>query len=155
MIEIFKKNNLINIKNSNNTIVSLNIENEEVKIWDYIIDSPWEYEKSEILLEVMEYSNKLFYNFLIEWKVIFILFHDNFEQKEEIMSFFWDIDILLIIWTKNSTKIIENIEAKIVIPFGEWKNLFLNTISQYKEELEVFKLKWDIWNENTEFINLK
>jgi hypothetical protein len=86
---------------------------------------------------------------------VFVLFDDNFEQKEEIMSFFWDIDILLINWTKNATKIIENIEARIIIPFGEWKDVFLNILGQHKEEIESFKLKWEIWNENTEFINLK
>jgi len=155
MIEIFNKDNLVNIKNSDNVIVTLNTQNKEVKIWDYTIDYPGEYEKSGILLEVKEYDNKFFYSFLIEWKVVFVLFDDNFEQKEEIMSFFWDIDILLINWTKNATKIIENIEARIVIPFGEWKDVFLNILGQHKEEIESFKLKWEIWNENTEFINLK
>jgi len=155
MIEIFNKDNLVNIKNSDNVIVTLNTQNKEVKIWDYTIDYPGEYEKSGILLEVKEYDNKFFYSFLIEWKVVFVLFDDNFEQKEEIMSFFWDIDILLINWTKNATKIIENIEARIVIPFGEWKDVFLKILGQHKEEIESFKLKWEIWNENTEFINLK
>jgi len=155
MIEIFNKDNLVNIKNSDNVIVTLNTQNKEVKIWDYTIDYPGEYEKSGILLEVKEHDNKFFYSFLIEWKVVFILFDDNFEQKEEIMSFFWDIDILLINWTKNATKIIENIEARIIIPFGEWKDVFLNILGQHKEEIESFKLKWEIWNENTEFINLK
>lgn len=155
MIEIFNKDNLVNIKNSDNVVVTLNTQNKEVKIWDYVVDFPGEYEKSGILLEVKEYDNKFFYSFLIEWKVVFVLFYDDFEQKEEIMSFFWDIDILLIAWTKNSTKIIENIEARVVIPFGEWKDIFLNSISQHKEEIEVFKLKWEMWVENTEFVNLK
>lgn len=155
MIEIFNKNNLINIKNSDNVVVSADIEKKEIKIDDYVIDFPGEYEKSGILLEVKEYENKLFYSFLIEQKVIFVLFHDDFEQKEEIMSFFWDIDILLVIWSKNSTKIIENIETRVIIPFGEGKDLFLHTLSQHKEEIEIFKLKWEMWVENTEFVNLK
>lgn len=155
MIEVFNKENLVNIKNSDNVIITLNTVNKEVKIGDYLIDFPGEYEKSWILLEVMEYSEKFFYSFLIEWKVVFALFDDEFEMKEEIMSFFWDIDILLIVWTKNSTKIVENIEARVVIPFGEWKEVFLNTLGQHKEEIESFKLKWEMWDENTEFINLK
>ncbi len=155
MIEIFNKNQIVNIKNSDNVIVSLDTEKKEVSIGDYLIDFPGEYEKSGILLEVMEYDNKFFYSFLIEWKVVFVLFYDDFEQKEEIMSFFGDVDVLLITGSKNSPKIVENVEARVVIPFGEWKDLFLHTLSQHKEEIEVFKLKWDMWDENTEFVNLK
>jgi len=40
-------------------------------------------------------------------------------MKEEITSFFGDVDILLIVGTKNSPKIVENIEARVVVPFGE------------------------------------
>lgn len=155
MIEIFNKNNLVNIKNSDNIIVTLDTETKTVKIGDYLVDFPWEYEKSGILLEVMEYDQKLFYSFLIETKVVLAVFDDNFEMKEEIMSFFWDVDVLLITWTKNSPKLVENIEARVVIPFWEWKDVFLHAISQHKEEVEVFKLKWDMWDENTEFVNLK
>lgn len=155
MIEIFNKNNVINIKNSDNKIVFINVEDKTVKIEDYLVDFPWEYEKSWILLEVMEYEQKLFYSFLIEWKVVLVIFEEVFEMKEEIMSFFWDVDVLLIIWTKNSPKIVENIEARVVIPFWEWKDLFLNTLWQHKEEIEVFKLKAEMGDENTEFINLK
>jgi hypothetical protein len=104
---------------------------------------------------VMEYEQKLFYSLLIEWKVIVVIFEDTFETSEKILSFFWDVDILFIIGTKNASKIVENIEAKVVIPFWEWKDVFLTILWQHKEELEIFKLKGDIWLENTEFINLK
>ncbi len=155
MIEIFNKNDLVNIKNSDNITVTLNISNKEVKIGDYIIDFPGEYEKSWVLLEVKEYDGKLFYSFLIEWKVVVAIFDDNFEMKEEIMSFFWDVDVLLIVWTKNSPKIVESIEARVVIPFWEGKDIFLHTLSQHKEEIDIFKLKWEMWVETTEFVNLK
>lgn len=155
MIEIYNKNNVVNIKNSDNKIVFVDILNKTVKIDDYLIDFPWEYEKSSILVEVMEYENILFYSLLIESKIILVIFEESFEMKEEIMSFFWDVDVLLIIGTKNSPKIVENIEARVVIPFWEWKDVFLNTLGQHKEEMESFKLKADLWIENTEFINLK
>lgn len=155
MIEIFNKENIVNIKNSDNKVVFVDTVNKTIKIDDYLIDFPGEYEKSSILVEVMEYEGKLFYSLLIESKVILIIFEDNFEMKEEIMSFFWDVDILLITWTKNSPKIVENIEARVVIPFWEWKDVFLNTLGQHKEEIESFKLKWEMGDENTEFVNLK
>lgn len=155
MIEIFNKNDVINIKNSQNILINFNVNSKDVYIWDYNINFPWEYEKSWILLEVMEYEGKLFYNFLVEWNTIVIIFDDNFEIKESILSFFWDVDILLINWTKNSNKIVENIETKVVIPFWELKNVFLHSISQHKEEIDTFKLKSDFWLENTEYVNLK
>ncbi len=155
MIEIYNKENVVNIKNSDNTIVFVDVTKKTVQISDYLIDFPWEYEKSSILVEVKEYENILFYSLLIEWKIILVILEESFEMKEEIMSFFWDIDVLLIIGTKNSPKIVENIEARVVIPFWEWKDIFLNTLGQHKEEVENFKLKAELWVENTEFINLK
>ncbi len=155
MIEIVNVGNILQIKNSDNVIVRCNKDTYEVAIDDYKIDFPGEYEKSWILLEVAEFQEKLFYSFLIEGKVVFVLFYDDFELKEEIISFFWDIDILLVVGSKNAPKIVENIEARVVIPFGEGKDLFLHTLGQHKEEIETFKLKWEMWLENTEFINLK
>lgn len=155
MIEILNTNKNIQIKNSDNVVVSCNISTYEVQIGEYKIDFPGEYEKSWVLLEVLEYDEKLFYSFLVEWKVIVVLFHDDFEMKEEVMSFFWDVDVLLVTGTKNASKIVENIEARVVIPFWEGKDIFLNTLGQHKEEIEIFKLKWEMWIENTEFINLK
>lgn len=155
MVEIFNKNEILQIKNSDNVIVSVDIKNKEVSISDYKIDFPGEYEKSWILLEVLEKNQKMFYSFLIEWNTVVVIFDDDFEMKEEVMSFFWDVDVLLIVWSKNSPKIVENIEARVVIPFWEWKDMFFHTLSQHKEEIDTFKLKSEMWVENTEFINLK
>lgn len=155
MVEIFKKNNLLNIKSQDNKYITINISSFEVFIEDMLIDFPWEYEKWWILAEVKEYEQKLFYNFLIDWKVIFVLFYNDFELKEDILSFFWDIDVLLVLRDKKVIKIIENIEAKYIIPFGEQKNMFLNLLSLNLEEQEVFKLKWDFLGDNMEFVNLK
>lgn len=155
MIEIFNTGSSIQIKNSDNVTLHCNKETFEVSIGDYKIDFPWEYEKSWVLLEVCEFNEKLFYSFLVEGKVLVVLFYDDFEMKEEIMSFFWDVDILLVVGTKNASKIVENIEARVVIPFWEGKEMFLHALWQHKEEIENFKLKWEMWIENTEFINLK
>jgi hypothetical protein len=52
------------------------------------VNFPGEYEKSEILLEVKNYNGELFYNFSLEGKTLVYFFNENFEIKEEIMSFF-------------------------------------------------------------------
>jgi len=155
MLDIFYKDKDLVIQNSDKKNIKFNIETKKVLLDDYDVSHPWEYEKSEILLEVKEYKENLFYNFLIDWKHLVIVSEDNFEMKEEIMDFFWDVDILIIAWTKDATKIFESIEAKIVIPYWEAKDIFLQTLGQHTEEVEEYKQKWELPFDATEFVNLK
>lgn len=155
MIEVSNNGQIVKIKNSDNSIIELDTQKNTVTVEWFDVNFPGEYEKAGILTEVKEYEEKLFYSLVTEWKTILIVLHDSFEMKEDIMTFFWDVDILLIIGTKNSPKIVENIEARVVIPFGEWKEVFLNTLGQHKEEIDTFKLKAELWVENTEYVNLK
>ena len=154
MIEITKKSEIISVSSSSKSNIILDTNTLEVKIDDLGVNFPGEYEKSWILLEVKEYSDNLFYSFTIESNHLVIINSDNFELKEEILSFFWDVDILIIIWTKQSAKIFESIEARLVVPFGESKDTFLNTLWQHIEETTSYKLKWDFSLEDTEFVNL-
>ena len=156
MIEIQSNWENLIIKNSENKKIEFNYSNKEVKIDWFLIDFPWEYEKAWILLEVKEHENNFFYNFSIDWNALLLIPEDNFELKEEIVSFFGDVDVLLINWTKNSPKIIENVEARVVVPFWEWKDVCLNALWQHKEEVENIKLKSsDFENDETQIINLK
>ncbi len=155
MIEIFNKDNSLVILDWSKKEVILDKSNLKVLLDGFEVDYPWEYEKSWILLEVKEYEEKLFYNFLINWKHLIIINYDSFELKEEILSFFGDVDILIIIWTKESAKIYENIEAKVVVPYGDSKDLFLTTLGQHIEEVEIYKQKWEFPIDATEFVNLK
>lgn len=61
---------------------------------------------------------------------------------------------MIITWTKNAIKMFENIEAKVVIPYGEWKDIFLNSMWQHSEEVSKYKVKSDSDLNNTEFVNL-
>lgn len=153
-MEIRKKKNILEIESDSKWIIYFDEETKEVKIWDLIVSYPWEYEKSGILLEVKEYSWELFYSFAVDSKHIFFVLTDNFELKEEIVSFFWDVDVLIIVWTKKSVNIFENIEARVVIPYGETKSIFLQTLGQNREKVSSFKLKWEYSPDNTEFVNL-
>jgi hypothetical protein len=115
---------------------------------------PWEFEKSGILLEVKIYNDILFYSFMIDQKHLIIVSNDTFELKEEILSFFWDVDILIIKWSKEAINIYENIEARLVVPFGDGKNLFLTSLWQHNESVKSYKLKADFALDATEFVNL-
>lgn len=155
MLDIFYEWKKLLIENSDKKLISFDTETKQVILDWFDVSSPWEYEKSNILLEVKQYLGNLFYHFLISWKHLLIVGEDNFELKEEISDFFWDVDILIIIWTKDACKLFESIEAKIVVPYGESKDIFLNTLGQHIEEVDRYKQKWELPVDNTEFVNLK
>jgi len=141
MIEISYKNpTTITIKNSDKKEINFTFEDKKVFLEDFDVSHPGEYEKSGNLLEVKEYTDLLFYKFLIDGKHMCIVTSDSFELKEEIVSFFGDVDILIIIGTKDAVKIFENIEAKVVVPYGEGKDIFLNTLGQHPEAIKMHKV---------------
>jgi len=155
MLEIFYEKNTLILQNHTKKHVRFDTKTEKVSLEDFDVSHPGEYEKFGVLLEVKDYNDILFYKFLIEGKHVCIVTADKFELKEEILSFFGDIDVLIIVGTKDAVKIFENIEAKVVIPYTEGKDIFLNTLSQHWEEVPKFKsageINWDV----TQFINLK
>jgi len=155
MIDFAYKGNDLIITNDDKKQIVFNTNSLEVVLDWFDSTFPWEYEKSGILLEVKEYENTLFYNFLIDSKHIVIVSKDNFELKEDILSFFWDVDILIIIWTKDSIKIFENIEAKIVIPYWDEKDIFLNNLWKHLEPVKNYKQKAELPFDTTEFVNLE
>jgi hypothetical protein len=106
------------------------------------------------LLEVKEYAWLLFYSFTIDSKHLVIIINDKFELKEDILSFFWDVDILIIPWTRESVKIYENIEARVVVPYWPSKQLFLTELGQNIEEVSSYKIKWELLEDKSEFVNL-
>jgi len=155
MLEFFYKDNALVIASGNKKEIVFDIEDEKIFLDSFLVDMPWEFEKSEILLEVKQWKEKLFYKFNIDNKVVVILLDDNFEAEEEILSFFGDVDILILPWSKASVKIYENIEAKLVLPYNEGKDIFLQALSQHQEAVKEYKLKWELSWERTEFINLE
>ncbi len=154
-MEIFYKNNKLIIQNASKKEVVFNIETKDVSIDSFSISNGWEYEKWSILAEVKDYKGILFYNLTLDAQRIVIITDDTFDFSEEILSFFWDVDLLILPWSKNSIKVYENIEAKMVLPYWEWKDVFFTSISQHKEEIETLKIKWSIQGDITEFVNLK
>jgi len=155
MLEIKSQWNNILIKTSESVNIKLDTQTNSVSMEDFDVTYPGEYEKSWILLEVKEYEGKLFYHFVIATKHVVIVNTESLELKEEIVTFFGDVDILLIHGSKASAKLFENIEAKVVVPFGEWKDIFLNTLGQHIEEVPVAKIKWEMPFDNTEFYNIE
>jgi len=155
MLEIFYDKHVLVLQNHTKKHVRFDTKTAKVALEDFDVSHPGEYEKFGVLLEVKEYNDILFYKFLIEGKHLCIVTVDKFELKEEILSFFGDIDVLIIVGTKDAVKIFENIEAKVVIPYTEGKDVFLNTLSQHGEEVSKFKSAGEVPGDITQFINLK
>lgn len=155
MIQIAYKGDFLEITDSNKTSIQFLSTTGEVILDGFDINFPGEYEKSGILWEVKEYSEILFFKFLIDGKKVAIITSDSFEIKEEILKFFGDIDILVIVGSKQSVKVFENIEAKVVVPYGEGKDIFLNTVGNHADSVQVYKAGADISGDNTEFVNLE
>jgi len=155
MIEIYNKSWVVTLKDKEKNKIVFDTNSGDVKIDDLSVVHPGEFEKSGILLMVKEYNNTLFYSFTMDKKHIVIITDDKFELKEEILSFFWDVDILVITWSKESAKIFENIEARVVVPYWEGKSTFLTTLWQHMEEVESYKVKWEFSIDSTDFVNLK
>ncbi|MFA5917243.1 MAG: hypothetical protein WC850_03355 [Candidatus Gracilibacteria bacterium] len=154
-MEIFYKNNNLIIQNSSKKEVVFNIESNDVSIDSFSISNSGEYEKGSILAEVKDYKGILFYHLTLDTHKIVIITNDTFEFTEEILSFFGDVDLLIMPGSKNSVKVYENIEAKMVLPYGEGKDVFFTAISQHNEEVESIKIKGAIQGDITEFVNLK
>jgi hypothetical protein len=154
-MEIVNNSWTIEVTSSSKNKIKFNTETQDVFIDDLLVTHPWEFEKAWILLEVKEYSNILFYSFTADQKNILIVSNDTFDLKEEILSFFWDVDVLIITWSKESAKIFENIEARIVVPYGEGKQTFLTNLWQHIETVKSYKVKWDLSLDSNDFVNLE
>lgn len=150
----FKNNNLV-ITSASKNEVTFNLETKDIAIDWFSVSNQWEYEKSGILAEVKDFENNFFYSLSIDSYHVFIVTTDTFELSEEILSFFGDVDVLLLPGSKNSVKIYENVEAKVVIPYGEWKDVFFNTVASHPKEIDVYKVKWEISWDITEFVNIR
>jgi len=137
MIQISYKGDDLQIQNSDGKKILFSQKTWSVFLDEFDVNYPGEYEKGWILGEVKEYKEVLFYKFLVDGKHVCIVTSDSFEITEEILKFFGDIDVLVIVGTKEAVKVFENIEAKLVIPYGEGKEVFLNTVGFHGEEVSI------------------
>ncbi len=155
MLEVSYNGDNLVITDSNKKNIEFNTSTLEMTLDDFNVTHPGEYEKSGILLEVKSYEDKLFYHYLVDGKHLVFVAYDEFKLEEEILTFFGDVDILVIHGSKNAAKVFENIEAKMVIPYGEEKASFLTAAGQHNEPVTSHKIKWDFALDATEFVNLE
>jgi len=155
MLDFSYRKDVLVVRNDSKKEINFDTNTLEMTLDGFDVSFPWEYEKSGILLEVKEYEETLFYNFLIDSKHVVFVSKDSFELKEDILNFFWDVDILLIKASKDAIKTFENIEAKVIIPYGDEKDIFLNSLWKHLEAVKNYKQKAELPFDTSEFVNLE
>lgn len=120
------------------------------------IEMPGEYEKSGILLQTRLIGEILVHELQVERKVIGFIPAEILEASEELIAFFDELDMLLISGAKSDVQIFENLEARMVVPYGEFRETFLSSAGQASlEAVEKFKTKEsDFSGESTVFVKL-
>lgn len=80
---------------------------------------------------------------------------DALEITEEIADFFRDVDLLVFKGNKNAVKLFENLEARLVVPYGEEKSSFFAALGQNLEPVSKYKTREiDFEGEATGFVHL-
>lgn len=120
-----------------------------------IIDFFGEYEKSGFLANFQEIEGKPLFSLRVEGKNIAYIPTDTLEITEKVVDFLGNIDILILPGDKNATKIFENLEARMVVPYGEETPVFLSSLGQNIEMADKFKTKEsDFESESAVFVRV-
>lgn len=120
-----------------------------------VIDFPGEYEKSGFLVTFQEIQGTCLFVLNVEGKNIAYVPTDTLEITEKIVDFLGNIDILILPGDKNATKIFENLETRIVVPYGPETPLFLSSLGQNIEAVEKYKTKEsDFESDGTVFVRV-
>lgn len=117
---------------------------------------PGEYEKSGVLLQTRLIGENLVHELQVERKIIGYVPAEILEPTDALIAFFEDLDVLLISGSKSDIQIFEALEARVVIPYGEFRDGFLQSIGQASlEAVDKYKSKeTDFSGESTVFVKL-
>jgi hypothetical protein len=120
------------------------------------IDFPGEYEKSGFGAQVVDIGGTLVYELQIEGRTIAFLPNTITEGDETLAGAFHDIDLLLIHSSKESVKLVELLEPRMVVPYGENIDALLLPLGQGSlERVDKYKTKEvDFEGENVVFVKL-
>lgn len=128
---------------------------EPIRIDGYDIDYPWEYEKSGIIAEVRDYGDVQVTRFTAGDKTILFLPDTIESMTSQMTQFAGDVDILIVPGRKELQKIIESIDARVVIPYGPTKSALFGVFGQNLEPESKKVLKaGDYDDEHTLFVHL-
>ncbi len=105
------------------------------------LDMPGEYEKSEILASVSTFDGIRVVRLFVESRTIVYIPGETLELSKEVLDFLGAIDILILPGTKSAAKLSESLETRMIIPFGEGRSVFLQTLGQTVESVRRYRTK--------------
>ena len=149
----------ITLQNSLPVITSekkiLSFMTDSISVDGMKIDFPGEYEKSGFGIQVTEVGS-LVYELQIEGKTVAFLPSTITEGDETLAGAFHDIDLLLVHSSKESVKLVELLEPRMVVPYGENIDALLLPLGQGSlESVDKYKTKEvDFEGENVVFVKL-
>lgn len=117
---------------------------------------PGEYEKSGVLLQTRLIGEQLVHELQVERKIVGYVPAEILEPSDALIAFFDDLDVLLISGSKSDIQIFEALEARVVVPYGEFRDGFLQSVGQASlEAVDKYKSKEaDFSGESTVFVKL-
>jgi len=98
--------------------IKINIDTDKITVDDFVIDAPGEYEIKDIFIQGINSD------YLIEAEGMRIVYLLKGERPDE----FGEVDILLV--PSDKSKLVSQIEPRIVIPMGEGINNFLKAMGK-------------------------
>ncbi len=152
-MEISLNQNILTIITEKKTVI---FSPEWLEIDGLKIEMPGEYEKSGVLLQTRLIGENLVHELQVERKIIGYVPAEILEPTDALIAFFEDLDVLLISGSKSDIQIFEALEARVVIPYGEFRDGFLQSIGQASlEAVDKYKSKeTDFSGESTVFVKL-
>jgi hypothetical protein len=120
------------------------------------IDMPGEYEKSGVLLQTRLIDGHLVHELQVERKIVGYVPAEILAPSDALIAFFDDLDVLLISGSKSDIQIFEALEARVVVPYGEFRDGFLQSVGQASlDAVDKYKSKEADFNgETTVFVKI-
>ena len=140
---------------ANSDKVEIFFSEKGLSIAGYGIDFPGEYERSGVLVEVLEFQGALAFHLKSEGVTMAWLDHEKFEASKDLVDFLGDVDVLVVRGSKESAKAAEGIDARVVVPYGPGAQPFLAALGQNLEAAAKYKLKEaDLSADVTKYVSL-
>ena len=120
------------------------------------ITLPGEYEKSGVLVQSKLIDGVLVHELQVERKIVWYVPSSITETSEGLIEFFHDLDVLFLSGSKGAVSLYESLEARVVIPYGEGRDVFLTAVGQGAlESVDKYKSKEsDFDGETSVFVKL-
>ncbi len=137
-MEFFYKNNTLSIESEKKSIVFLP---DSIMLDSLSLEMPWEYEKWGFLVYVYENKGILIYQLRIEGYSVWYIPNILDDLSPEWLTFLWDLDILIMPTSKVSIPLIEKIESRMIVTYGESAHELATHMGITEFPLQKYRLK--------------